>query len=101
MPEEFNDVARVAVSSRLVPAFNRSSCANCGNPLPLRRIGMLTCSGLCHSVFVERLVLQFGEYKRVMDLETGVTHRVPTRDILERGLKHTDLHKYPLWSKKE
>lgn len=40
---------------------------------------------------------EFGIYKRVVDIETGKTHRVSTRDIIEKGLRHQDLKKYPEW----
>ena len=46
---------------------------------------------------VDRLEREFGIYKRVMDIETGKAHRVPTRDIIEKGLRHQDLKNYPEW----
>ncbi|GAF67782.1 unnamed protein product, partial [marine sediment metagenome] len=33
--------------------------------------------------------------KKVVDIETGRTHMVPTRDIIENGLRHQDLKNYP------
>ena len=39
---------------------------------------------------VDRLEREFGIYKKVVDIETGKIHRVPTRDIIEKGLRHQD-----------
>ena len=50
---------------------------------------------------VDRLEREFGVYKKVVDLETGRTHKVPTRDIIEKGLKHRDLKNYPEWREDE
>jgi len=58
---------------------------------------LVTCSEECHEKLVDRLEREFGIYKRVVDNETGKTHRVPTRDIIEKGLRHQDLKKYPEW----
>ena len=71
-------------------------CVICGKPKAESR-RFLTCSEECHERLVERLVWKFGEFKRVVDAETGKAYRVPTRDIIERGLKHGDLARYPLW----
>jgi hypothetical protein len=70
-------------------------CVVCGN----RYYGghVFTCSEACHERFVAMLVEEFGEHKRVVDAETGKAYRVPTRDIIEKGLRHADLVKYPEW----
>jgi len=70
-------------------------CVVCGRPYVYGRT--LTCSEECHKRLVEKLVREFGEYKKIVDAETGVAYRVPTRDIIERGLRYEDLTKYPLW----
>lgn len=57
----------------------------------------MTCSEECHEALVHRLELEFGMYKKVVDIETGRAHRVPTRDIIERGLRYQDLKNYPEW----
>jgi hypothetical protein len=46
---------------------------------------------------VSKLVKIFGEFKKVVDAVTGKAYRVPTRDIIEKGLRHADLVKYPEW----
>ena len=46
-------------------------------------------------MLVDKLEREFGTYKKVTDLETGNIYTVPTRDIVEKGLKQQDLKKYP------
>jgi hypothetical protein len=69
-------------------------CAVCGKPYVNGRL--YTCSEGCHHKLVDELVEEFGESKKVVDAE-GTAHQVPTREILERGLKYEDLKKYPKW----
>jgi len=57
----------------------------------------LTCSDECHEELVRRLVAEFGEFKKVIRLSTGVAYKVPTRDIIEKGLRGEELAQYPLW----
>jgi len=56
-----------------------------------------TCSEACHKKFIDRLVEAFGEFKKVVDVRTGKAYRVPTRYILERGLKYEELPNFPEW----
>lgn len=58
-------------------------------------IGRLTCSEKCHDTFVKKLEKEFGAVKMVIDDTTGMAYKVPTKDIIERGLTWQDLHKYP------
>lgn len=58
---------------------------------------LLTCSDQCHEELVKRLIAEFGEYKKIVRQSTGVAYRVPTRDIIERGLKEEELEQYPVW----
>jgi len=44
---------------------------------------------------------QFGKYKRVVDIETGKTHKVPTRYILEHGLRWSELKNFPEWTEED
>lgn len=70
-------------------------CVVCGG---LYRVGgFYTCSEACHRRLVDALVREFGEFKKIFDLETGVAYRVPTREVLERGLWCRDLKKYLEW----
>jgi len=74
-------------------------CVVCGKPyLPGR---LYTCSDECHKKLIDQLVKEFGEYKKVVDAETGKTYKVPTRDILEHGLSYEDLWQYPEWKENE
>jgi len=56
-----------------------------------------TCSDQCHDKLVEDLEKSFGKDKKVVDIVTGKTHRVPTKQIIENGLNQNDLYKYPEW----
>lgn len=58
---------------------------------------LVTCSDECHEKLIHRLEKEFGIYKKVVDIETGKTYKVPTRDIIEKGLKYEDIKKYPEW----
>jgi hypothetical protein len=69
-------------------------CAVCGKPYVNGRL--YTCSEGCHKRLVDELVKEFGEFEKVVDAE-GTAHEVPTREILEHGLKCEDLKKYPEW----
>ncbi len=56
---------------------------------------MVTCSDDHHEELIHRFELDFGSYKRVTDLETGKVHKVPLRDLIEKGLRQQDLKHYP------
>jgi len=60
-------------------------------------LGRATCSDDCHEKLVEMLEREFGRYKKVVGVVTGKAYRVPTRDIIEKGLRYEDLGKYPEW----
>ena len=70
------------------------TCIICGSPTAERRI---TCSETCHEVFVRAMEKEFGIFKKVIDIDTGKSYRVPTRHIIEHGLKQNELKTYPLW----
>ena len=46
---------------------------------------------------LEQLARKFGEYKKIIDQETGIAYKVPTIDILTKGLNYKDLPNYPRW----
>lgn len=71
----------------------KSKCCS----VDVQPVGRITCSEKCHDEFVERLEKGFGEEKKVVDSTTGIAYRVPTKDIVERGLTWKDLPKYPVW----
>ncbi len=57
----------------------------------------MTCSRPCHDELASRLVAQFGEFKKVVRMTTGEAFKVPTRDIIEKGIREQDLDQYPKW----
>jgi len=72
--------------------FNSPGCWICG----AKCIGYLvTCSDEHHEELIRRLELKFGIHKKVVNLETMKTHKVPIRDIIETGLRQQDLKHYP------
>ena len=58
-----------------------------------------TCSEECHEKMVKEMEKDFGEFKKVIDQETMIAYKVPTRDIIEQGLSQEELKiKYPRWT---
>lgn len=73
-------------------------CVSCGKVYNGGRT--MTCSQPCHDELADRLVTRFGEFKKVVRMRTGVAYKVPTRDILEKGIREQDLDQYPPWEEK-
>lgn len=69
-------------------------CIMCNAPIHTK--GKITCSQECHEKFIELGEKKFGITKSVVDIETGISYAIPTRDIIEKGLKWEDLTKYPV-----
>lgn len=72
----------------------KSNCCNAD----ILNMQKSTCSNDCHSKLVDELMKEYGEFKKVIDQETNIAHRVPTKDIIEKGLNQQDLYKYPKWN---
>lgn len=70
-------------------------CAACGAALSSGRRYTYTCDAVCHQGWIERIVAAVGETKLITYTVTGKTYRVPTRVILEAGIKAADLPNYP------
>ncbi|MDD4984896.1 MAG: hypothetical protein PHQ43_03765 [Dehalococcoidales bacterium] len=70
-------------------------CAICGSAYDRGR--EMTCSDTCHEELVKRLIAEFGEFKQMVRANTGIAYRVPTRDIIEKGIREQDLGRYPKW----
>ena len=72
-----------------------TGCVICGTPY----FGgwQFTCSEACHEDLVNRIIAKYGEFKMVVRASTGEAFRVPTRDILEKGVRAQDLDQYPKW----
>jgi len=60
----------------------------------------LTCSDECHEELVRRLIEKYGEFKKVVRASTGEAFKVPTRDIIKKGIREQELDQYPLWEEK-
>lgn len=71
----------------------KSTCCNADVHIQQK----ITCSDLCHNIFVEHLVKEKGQYQKVIDMETGKAHKVPTKLIIENGITQQDLKSFPLW----
>ncbi len=70
-------------------------CPACGSLIPLKRGRSFTCDEACHHTWVEGIIKKFGETRPITSMETGKVYAVPTRVILEQGIKGSDLEKYP------
>jgi hypothetical protein len=72
-------------------------CGACGATLPpfAERTRAFTCDDICHAVWIDRLVKQYGGMRIVTLAETGKRYMVPTRDILEKGIDARRLVTYP------
>lgn len=72
----------------------KSKCCNAD----IRMNQRITCGEDCHEVFVESSIIENGTHKKIVDIESGVAYRVPTRLIIERGIQYEDLKGFPVWS---
>ena len=77
---------------------DKNLCVICDKPTIANK---MTCSDNCHEKFIEFCEGQYGISKKVVDQTTGISYKVPTRDIVEKGLKWKDLTKYPRWEEVE
>jgi len=59
----------------------------------------ITCGDDCHEKFIEKMLTEHGLFKKVIDQETNIAYKVPTRIIIEEGLKQEELKNFPEWSK--
>ncbi len=78
---------------------DKGLCIVCGMPTTIT--GRMTCTLSCHQSFVKFCEEKFGKVKKVIDETTGIQYKVPTSDIIERGLAWEDLPKYPVWNDKD
>lgn len=72
-----------------------TSCVICDTPYFGGR--QFTCSDACHDELVRRLIEKYGEFKLVVRASTGEAFKVPTRDIIEKGIQEQELDQYPKW----
>lgn len=73
---------------------HHAECVICEAPCPR---GKITCCDDHHEEFIQKMETQFGTHKKIVDMDTGATFKVPIRDIIEKGLKQRDLKNYPEW----
>ena len=57
----------------------------------------ITCSNFCHDQYIFKKIAEVGLFKKVVDIVSGITYRVPTKIIIEQGLRQQDLKNYPVW----
>ncbi len=57
----------------------------------------ITCSDFCHDQYIQKKIDEVGLFKKVVDISSGITYRVPTKLIIEEGLRQQDLKNYPIW----
>lgn len=57
----------------------------------------ITCSNYCHEKFIIKMLQEHGLFKKIIDTTTGKQYKIPTRVIIEDGLRQQDLKNYPLW----
>ena len=58
----------------------------------------ITCSDSCHEKFIQKMIRENGIYKKVVDLQSNITYRIPTRLIIEQGILQEELKKHPRWN---
>ena len=56
-----------------------------------------TCSDECHDKLVADIEKVFEKFKKVVDDETGIAYKVPTKYIIENGLNQQELKNFPRW----
>jgi len=57
----------------------------------------ITCSQECHQIFVKKMLDEFGENKKITDETSGISYKVPTKQIIEDGITQDQLKDFPLW----
>ena len=57
----------------------------------------ITCGEYCHDKFIVKMIHEHGLYKKVIDQETNIAYKIPTRLIIEEGLRQENLKNYPQW----
>jgi len=57
----------------------------------------ITCGDYCHEKFIIKMLQEHGLFKKVVDIESGISYKIPTRLIIEEGLRQKDLKNYPTW----
>lgn len=86
------DIVHSEISNQLMDV--KSVCCNYDIELNQK----ITCGKKnCHEKFVIKMIQEHGLFKKVIDQTTNIAYKVPTRTIIEEGLKQEDLENYPVW----
>ena len=57
----------------------------------------ITCGEYCHEKFILQMLDEHGLFKKVVDQTTDIAYKVPTRTIIETGLRQEELKNFPTW----
>lgn len=57
----------------------------------------ITCSNFCHNQYILKKIEEDGLFTKVIDSVSGIAYKVPTKLIIEEGLRQEDLKNYPTW----
>jgi len=57
----------------------------------------ITCGDSCHEKFIIKMLQEHGLFKKVIDMDSGIAYKIPTRLIIEEGLRQEELKNYPTW----
>lgn len=57
----------------------------------------MTCGNYCHEKYIIKMIKEFGRFKKIIDQTSGIAYKIPTRVIIEEGLKQEELKNYPTW----
>ncbi len=85
------DIQLSEISKEIMDA--KSKCCNADVDMHQK----ITCGDNCHEKFILEMIKEYGSFKKVIDQETKIAYKVPTRKIIEEGLQFEDLTNYPKW----
>lgn len=71
-------------------------CPACNTDLPEPKPLFLTCSPECLTKWINAIITDVGAISPITDVASGITYKVPTRLILECGIRPNELNRYCL-----
>lgn len=71
----------------------KSKC--CNSDIEMSNI--ITCGKHCHDLFVIKKIVEDGLFKKIIDATSGIAYKIPTKLIIEEGIRQQDLKKFPEW----
>ena len=72
----------------------KSAC--CGSDVDLGAHAT-TCGTECHELLVGEYEQMWGTYKKIIDASTNIAYKVPTRVLIESGIRAEELPNFPRW----